>query len=1314
VTKVNQRHVPSKQSSAPAKQTDAATDDAPTKSTSWVQSALPTVAKPKTGNFLPIDNKAQAKATMDAVKGLAPMGVTGVDPLQALDGIKDGKATISIPLGSGHYSVGPLVGFNVKPGTVAQVTVDVKDGRIMPAVDAQGRPTGRGTQVKVNPPLDLPLWLTGKGAYVKDKNGAQAALKADIGGFFDMKVKDLNSTKLSDIVKGFSADDPNKKKSGMTLPAGMLRTDQVRFDAHVSMKDNVVNAGAAKLNLAPGTQLNVSGTGTHATLDGQINMNGGTLNHEGTKVALGPGSAHLHADYSGDPKGTMKVAASISNLNAQIDNLSVSHPKNRNDTDPDHVEIAQTSIKNGALNLNATFKPAAKGQKLPQMTSSQVRIKGDAEGSMVGAKLTVKDSVGNSTVNLGAGHFKGSIDMSPGANKLNIDVQNVTADVKDLHGQNQGASIGISHGHVEGDLSLNADESKKQLDFTAKARNMDFKIDGYKGQGDGDVVDFKSVEFGGSGTMSLGTSKGLNVDGNLSVRAEVNELNVNDRSGRGNVEMTKGTVLEGSATHFHVNEKRELEINAKTKIDANLKNMDVEMGSMSARAAGHLSGSADIDIGRGQASLVFHDAQTDLTIDDAKVGKTTGSMDLDLAKGSRIKLNIAEARYGATANGPTNERLKLNPGSVIDASLDGGHITVQGQRIQLDKGSHARLEVSDLSAATGADPVLKGSLTIDAAAHADTLKGLKLAGVKVNEMAPASGRVQLTMPDVNLTSDGHATFNNTKISLDAKVGNFRPALQAPGAAVATEDPTPKGVETPEQVKAELAAAEAAQKAAPAFNPMDAAKRLQNGTLSLELPLEGTVSKNWLEKARFDPGTKMKIDFAVKDGKVVPSDTKVAFSQPGHVLHFIKAEGANLDENGRLHVGFGVGPFSFDPKVPFMKPLPLEVGALMDHLGTLSGGAGSLNDETKKAVKLDQTKINIAEAQFKPGPMNVPGGTIDLGPDTKFSLSGSLHDATLKGKVDLNAVNIAKDGLALKGRKGGAELTVSMKDGVATTTLDHLNIDTEYAVEKRANGDYINLAEGRVNDGRLSVSVPVGLPADLGQGPKIGKPTIANFDVPRFSGTVKGARITQVDDDGRATTAEIGHANVDGEVHISPNDIRVHGAITQADMAVKNLRAKGPDGDVDVQSARLVGAATLDMSSAKGLTIDAVANSMDVKATGAHLNRDKTTTAGPTRITGSGHVVFSSNDGLSLEGALHVDSSISGTAEMPKPDQIDALTRRALQNARTRLGAPAPVPATRPAANAPASATRPAVADPNAQRFIRRVTVLRAPFQASGT
>jgi LysM repeat protein len=1258
-----------------ARRADLAPATAP--ASGWTPAKGTPVATPPAdpqGNFLPFDADAQAAAALDSLKQLAPAGITGVDPLQALDGVKDGKATITVPLQPGHYKAGGH-GFDVKPGTVARIEVEVKDGRIVPARDAHDRPTGRGTQITVDPPLDLPLWITGKGAYVKDKGGSQAAFEADLGGWFDKKLVDLKSTKLKDVVGGLAADSSGKSHGGGSIPNGLIRADQVQFSAQVSMTDNVVKAGAATIDLAPGSRLTASGDGRHATLDGQVNLDRASLSEGGTQLKLGAGSAHVHADFSTQADGTMRLKTSVSGVNARVDQLSLEHARKPGDTDPDRLELANSQLSNGSLDLDATFKPQT-GSVLPAMTQSSVRLHGDAEGSLVGAKLTMPDAVDTADVRLGPGRYKGSLDIRPSGNKIDVDIKGTTLDLRDLDGAKDGAKIGISSGHIEGDVHYTHDDANKDVTFSANARKVDFKIDGYQGHSDTDNVDFKSINVTGAGTVKL-SPKGLDVDGDMHVAAAVNDLTIASRTGAGGVDLGKGTTLDGDATHFHSGGTAPIELTAKTSVDANVKSLDVNTAGLSAKAHGTLKGTADLQIGGGNASLVFHDSTANVTVDSAKLGSDTGAMGLDVAKGSTMKLNIAEGRFDSTA-GRASGAMSLKPGSSIDATLDSGHMTVQGQRVELDKGSHARFDVTSLDAASGQSPALKGALTVDASVRTGALSGLQAAGIKVTTEGAATGKVKVSVPDVNMTSDGRVTYSNAHVALDAKVGNLKPGEVAPDAPVATKGTSPRGVLTPDQVKAESAAeiAGASTVGRPTnYDPLDAAKHIKNGTLQLEIPVDGRVGKGYWKSADFPAGTTMKLQLTVKDGKIVPDQTKAGFSKPGDAALWITAKGVHFDKDNSLRLQLG-GTFGYEPAIPGMEHLPLDVGSLMDRL---KSNGGQTDPNTLKAFKLDQARLDVTDATFTPGKMDVPGGWIDVGPDTKLSVHGTMKNATLSGRVQLNGVDITQDGVALKGSKGSSDISVAWNDGVATTTLDHLNVDTDYAVEKRSNGDYLKLARGHVSDGKMTMTVPFSvekLQAKL--------PTSATLDVPKFSGTVDGARLSTVDKQGRPSTLEIGRAQVDGEVHIDADRVQVKGAITQADVAVRGFRASGANGAADIEYARMVGSGQLDFSSNQGLSLDANVSSLDVRANKAQANvPGAKQSAGRTRITGNGHVSFDTTKGLAVEGELHVDSDVSGELNVPKP-------------------ATAP----KPAAAKPAAAKPVAKAAPAEQPPVKRVTIQR--------
>ena len=80
-----------------------------------------------------------------------------------------------IPLFAGRYGHG-LTGIGVPIGAAINIAVEVRNNALT-----------NETSVHIAPPLDLPLWLTGKGIDLETK-GREGALKLRLGGFFDQNV----------------------------------------------------------------------------------------------------------------------------------------------------------------------------------------------------------------------------------------------------------------------------------------------------------------------------------------------------------------------------------------------------------------------------------------------------------------------------------------------------------------------------------------------------------------------------------------------------------------------------------------------------------------------------------------------------------------------------------------------------------------------------------------------------------------------------------------------------------------------------------------------------------------------------------------------------------------------------------------------------------------------------------------------------------------------------------------------------------------------------------------------------------------------
>ena len=146
-------------------------------------------------------DKANSTATTvrsleTAVTSLEPkLGKINAAPL--INSLGDGNATIDVPLKAGDYKVKGIT-VTIKPGTVAHVNVQVHNGELVPVGHGQ-----KGTSVKIDPPLDLPLWVTGNGVELKG-DSAKQKFEADLGGFFDLSFK---AKPLSQLLAGGGSGD---------------------------------------------------------------------------------------------------------------------------------------------------------------------------------------------------------------------------------------------------------------------------------------------------------------------------------------------------------------------------------------------------------------------------------------------------------------------------------------------------------------------------------------------------------------------------------------------------------------------------------------------------------------------------------------------------------------------------------------------------------------------------------------------------------------------------------------------------------------------------------------------------------------------------------------------------------------------------------------------------------------------------------------------------------------------------------------------------------------------------------------------------
>lgn len=381
-----------------------------------------------------------------------------------------------------------------------------------------------------------------------------------------------------------------------------------------------------------------------------------------------------------------------------------------------------------------------------------------------------------------------------------------------------------------------------------------------------------------------------------------------------------------------------------------------------------------------------------------------------------------------------------------------------------------------------------------------------------------------------------------------------------------------------------------------LDPAQAIKLVKNGKFQIEMPLpEGGLPGIPLTVKK---GTTVKLEGEVKDGKVNFDKTNVTFHPMLDGPLWMDVRGVKVSKEGQV---------SFDiqgaPDLQLTQKFPSDLSGLVNtvqgltakgkvgvgvwgiHLADVSAppiGPKQVSDLMAKGgagmAALNGAKISIQDAELNEGKLSLgSAGEVDVGPGSKFNISGTGTDLTLQGRANVKNVAINTAGVQLQGASGSTDLNLHLtraEDGTNTlkTQLSNLNVDTQYAVSRRPNGDFIKLANGHINNGnlRLEESFKLGedfTPTDL-------KTHLSAVSLQDFSGTLEGARLTVPDRDGTAQV-QLGRSTVAGNVDISADHIAFHGQV-DAKARLKDFQGGLGPAFVDVKQADIQGSGKLDL------------------------------------------------------------------------------------------------------------------------------------------
>ncbi len=276
-------------------------------------------------------------------------------------------------------------------------------------------------------------------------------------------------------------------------------------------------------------------------------------------------------------------------------------------------------------------------------------------------------------------------------------------------------------------------------------------------------------------------------------------------------------------------------------------------------------------------------------------------------------------------------------------------------------------------------------------------------------------------------------------------------------------------------------------AAQAVSPGEALKLVKNGDVDIAMPLgEGKLKLGGF-KVNVRPNTVMKLSAHVKDGVIDFAKTEVKFEPPidfGPMGNDVA--GAKMTADGRIRIDVNWLP---DPKiggkapaklsefvdyVTTMKELPVKMlGVKVSSIPTSSTGASkpATNEAAGVLEMIDPSKttISVKNVSFHDGKVPMGNmGSVQLGADSKLELSGTLNNLKLTGRASIQQLDLDASGTHVKGTRGSADISVQWNGdglkakGTVTASLKNFNLNTESAISRRENGDFIELAKGSIN------------------------------------------------------------------------------------------------------------------------------------------------------------------------------------------------------------------------------------------------------------
>ena len=423
-------------------------------------------------------------------------------------------------------------------------------------------------------------------------------------------------------------------------------------------------------------------------------------------------------------------------------------------------------MKNGSISVTATAGLDGSNLKTADMRMDIPSF----NGVIHGGRVTIPDGDGTAQVELGETRINGEVHVDKNKISVRGNLQQFDAVVRDFNTTNAQGSVTLDYARVAGTGNVSF-SSKDGISVDATVKTLEVRSSDLKATGPQLNVDAAQTLIQGNGTFKLNSAGEMSLRGNLKMDTTLDSGSVQAGGQAGTI--TKGSRVIADVTELDFNKKDGFRVKGSGGLDVGVDGLKANTGVASLQGSAQIKGGGAFEMDTRTGPNLPAGLSVDLNVQDGRIKSPDGKLELDIAKGTKVKLRGAEVDFGANG-APTN--MQLAQGSSFDGRLDGGKVSLPGMKgpVALSAGTSFKFQVDGVSADAGGLKRIQGRLQLNAVVDVAKLdmNSLRAQGARLELLQGGKARLQVDVERVVLRPDGSFDLSGTNIALNASVGNL--------------------------------------------------------------------------------------------------------------------------------------------------------------------------------------------------------------------------------------------------------------------------------------------------------------------------------------------------------------------------------------------------------------------------------------------------------------------------------------------------------------------------------------------------------------